>query len=325
MSISCTFSIGKDGKLNFEYGSKFRADRSKKGKSLVSCLDEYTVIDLETTGLDSYWDDIIEIGALKIKNGIVIDSYSSLVKPDEEISDFISKLTGITNEMLLDAPNMESVMPDFLDFIGDSILLGHNVHFDINFLYDKSMSIFNEPFSNSFVDTMRISRKLFPDFNNHKLNTLIRNFSLEKRGFHRALDDCHYTYQIYEKIKNHISENELDLNKLFNTYHKSCKAADICAKTDVFDESHPLYGKVCVFTGTLEKMVRKDAMQVVANLGGICGDSVTKITNFLILGNNDYCSTIKDGKSSKQKKAEKLILEGQDLQIISENVFYDML
>ena len=86
----------------------------------------------------------------------------------------------------------------------------------------------------------------------------------------------------------------------------------------------PIDGKVCVFTGALEKMLRKDAMQLIANLGGINGDSVTSKTNFLILGNNDYCASIKDGKSSKHKKAEQLILKGQDIQIIPETVFYDM-
>lgn len=324
MSISISFSIDEDGKFNFEYGKKFRTDRSQKGKSLVTSLNEYTVIDLETTGLDSYWDDIIEIGAMKIKDGVVIDSYSSLIKPDEEISDFIINLTGITNEMVSDAPNIEEALPGFMDFVGDSILLGHNVNFDVNFLYDKSMLIFNKPFTNNFIDTMRISRKLFPDFNNHKLNTLIRNFNLEKRGFHRALGDCNYTYQIYENIKDYVCKNSIDLEYEFKP-KSSYKAADICSNASTFDDSHPIYGKVCVFTGTLEKMLRKDAMQTVADLGGICGDSVTKKTNFLILGNNDYCATIKDGKSIKQKKAEKLILEGHDLQIISENVFYDML
>lgn len=81
---------------------------------------------------------------------------------------------------------------------------------------------------------------------------------------------------------------------------------------------------MCVFTGTLDKMQRKEAMQLIADLGGIPGDGVTKKTNYLILGNNDYCKTIKDGKSSKQKKAEKMILEGADLQIVPEAVFYDI-
>jgi DNA polymerase-3 subunit epsilon len=80
-----------------------------------------------------------------------------------------------------------------------------------------------------------------------------------------------------------------------------------------------------VFTGKLEKFTRKEAMQIVADLGGINEDGITKKTNFLILGNNDYCSTIKDGKSNKQKKAEQYILNGQDIVIVPETVFHDML
>ena len=81
---------------------------------------------------------------------------------------------------------------------------------------------------------------------------------------------------------------------------------------------------MCVFTGTLEKMSRKDAMQLVVDFGGSVGDNVTKKTNYLILGNNDFCQSIKDGKSNKQKKAEDLILKGHDIEILSENVFYDL-
>lgn len=88
--------------------------------------------------------------------------------------------------------------------------------------------------------------------------------------------------------------------------------------------SNPLYHSVCVFTGTLEKMTRREAMQIVKDLGGECGDSVTKKTNYLVLGNNDFCKTIKGGKSNKQKKAEKLKLEGIDINVISESVFYEM-
>ena len=84
-------------------------------------------------------------------------------------------------------------------------------------------------------------------------------------------------------------------------------------------------GKPACLRETLEKMARKDAMQIVVDLGGLVGNSVTKKTNYLILGNNDYCSSIKGGKSSKQKKAESLKLAGNDIEIISENVFYDMI
>ena len=113
------------------------------------------------------------------------------------------------------------------------------------------------------------------------------------------------------------------LNKESISFLNKCQQ-QLKAESDNFDTTHPLYGKVCVFTGKLELMSREQAAQLVVNLGGTCGNGVTKKTNYLILGNNDYCSTIKDGKSSKQKKAEQLILSGQDLQIIPEDVFYEL-
>lgn len=93
----------------------------------------------------------------------------------------------------------------------------------------------------------------------------------------------------------------------------------------MFKKDHPFYNKNCVFTDALEKFTRKDAAQIVCNIGGFCENNVTKKTNFLIVGDFDYSANIKDGKSSKLKKAEQLILAGQDLHIISENTFYDML
>jgi len=109
------------------------------------------------------------------------------------------------------------------------------------------------------------------------------------------------------------------------THGKGIKASDISSSNTAFDETTSVFGKTFVFTGVLQRMIRKDAMQLVADLGGICGDGVTAKTNYLVLGNNDYCSSIKDGKSSKHKKAEKYKAAGLDIEIISENVFYEMI
>ena len=103
------------------------------------------------------------------------------------------------------------------------------------------------------------------------------------------------------------------------------KAKDISSDCNDFDMNNPIFDKECVFTGKLDKMTRKEAMQIVADLGGKNRDSVTKETNYLILGNNDYCKSITDGKSSKQKKAESYKLKGQDIEILSEDVFYEII
>ena len=132
-------------------------------------------------------------------------------------------------------------------------------------------------------------------------------------------------YAIKEEIKQKYTSFEEYATPRKRNLTNYLRAKDIHTEASDFDPESPFYSKTCVFTGTLERIVRKDAMQIVANLGGINSDSVTKKTNYLILGNNDYCKSIKDGKSSKQKKAEKYKLEGQAIEIIPENVFYDMI
>ena len=322
--------------------------REQKGKSLIDFPKDYCVIDIETTGLDPKYDEIIEVSALKIRDNKVIEKYTSLVKPEQRIivygeeidsfieegrrvkyiDDFIAELTGITNQMLHDAPSIDEVLTSFNKFIGNDILIGHNINFDINFLYDNCINNMKEPLINNFIDTLRLSRKVLPELKHHRLDDLIKYFHKETRNQHRALNDCSLTNEIYKELESLIKEKYGSLDafkeqcKKYSST-KSLRAKDIIAQTTEFNEEHPLFGKVCVFTGTLEKMQRKDAMQIVVNLGGICGDKVTSRTNFLILGNNDYCKTIKDGKSNKQKMAERLKIEGNDIEIISENVFYD--
>lgn len=312
--------------------------RSQKGNSLITFPDSYVVIDIETTGLSPEYDSIIEVGAIKYSSGKGVDQFSSLIQPSWQyldgnfIDSYIEKLTGITNEMLAEAPTAELVLPKFYDFIKDSLLVGHNVNFDINFLYDNFENCINKSLSNNFVDTMRISRTLHPEDSHHRLSDLLSRYSIVPSTSHRALADCESTHAILLALANEASvlygskESFLDAIKQKQySKQRGLRASDIHADSSLFEETHPLYQKVCVFTGTLEKMLRREAMQIVANLGGINGDSVTKKTNYLILGNNDYCKSIKDGKSSKQKKAEKLKLEGLDIEIIPENVFYDMI
>lgn len=299
--------------------------KRNKGNSLLRLVDEYVAIDLETTGLDPSYDEIIEIGAVHIVCGERIEEYYTLVKPSYPIDDFITELTGITNEMLESAPCISEVLPELLNFVGNHIILGHNVNFDINFICDSLSAMNGSSFTNDFIDTMRLSRRLFPEERHHRLKDVVKRFSLGDGIEHRATSDAIHAHKCYEYLKSYILENGLDLDSSAFKSHYHVRAKDIHASTDKMDESHPLYGKVCVFTGVLEKLPRREAMQLVVNAGGICGDTVTKKTNYLILGNNDYCKTIKDGKSTKQKKAEKLILDGADLDILSENVFYEIM
>lgn len=298
--------------------------REQKGKSLLIFPSDYTVIDIETTGLSPEYDDIIEISALKYRNKELTEKFSTLVNPTYEISDFITQLTGITNEMLAPAPIISDVLPQFLDFLGDDIMVGHNIHFDINFLYDNSMQHLSKPLSNDFVDTLRIARLLYKENKHNRLCDLAKQFDLSYDNAHRAEFDCLLTNNILSIFENEFKDKYGDEANLSSLLSHTPKAGDITTTNTEFDITNPIYDKTVVFTGALEKMVRQDAMQIVVDLGGINGNGVTKKTNYLVLGNNDYCSTIKDGKSSKQKKAEEYKLQGYDIEIIPENVFYDM-
>lgn len=295
--------------------------RSEKGKSLLEICDSFVVIDTETTGLDPQWDDIIELAAIRVNQNCIVERFQTLVNPNCEIDEFITELTGITNDMLAEAPLLENAMPQFIDFVGTDVVVGHNVNFDINFIYDNCIQLGLRPFSNEFIDTMRLSRRLFKDEPHHRLTDLICRFKIGDSVEHRALSDAIQTKYCYDYMKNYINQNQIDVL----SFNKRNHAKDIYAVNCEFDENVPVFEKTFVFTGTLEKMLRKEAMQHVVNRGGQCADNVTKKTNYLVLGNNDYVTSISDGKSNKQKKAELLRISGNDIETISENVFYDML
>lgn len=303
-------------------------ERINKGKSTISFPSDYTVIDIETTGLISDIFSVIEVSAIRYRNNIAVDTFSSLVnEPGCEIDDFIEELTGITRAEIDSAPPVDEVLNDYFEFIGNDILIGHNVNFDINFLYDKGLKYIGCCLSNDFVDTLRIARKLLSDLSHHRLDDLCTHFGIGLRDKHRALNDCELTNDVYNALRDSIYDKQSFIDSFIHhsKSHHKLRANEII-QTDGIEISttNPFYNKVCVFTGALS-MLRKEAMQLVVDRGGIVADGVTAKTNYLILGNNDYCKSIKDGKSSKQKKAESLILKGQDLEIIPENVFVEML
>ncbi|MBR3476566.1 MAG: ribonuclease H-like domain-containing protein [Candidatus Methanomethylophilaceae archaeon] len=310
--------------------------RKGKGRSIIALPESYCVVDIETTGLSTNWDNIIEIGAIRYEKNEEVRSFQTLVKPPmrhdgKYVDDFIVLLTGITNSMLEDAPGIGESLLAFDDFIGDSVIIGYNVSFDINFLYDAFIKNLRKPLSNNYIDLLRFSRKLYPNMPHHTLSDMVYRFGYKNENAHRALSDVKATKHCYERMKvealNQFGTEEAfaDSFKRKYTRYDHFKASEIQGDPDKNDPTCLLYNRYCVFTGRLERLSRKEAMQIVANLGGFNEDRVSKKTNYLILGNNDYCSTIKDGKSSKQKTAEKYKLNGQDIEIIPETVFYDMI
>lgn len=162
----------------------------------------YVVFDLETTGLSPFRDEIIEIGAVKVdKDGKIIETFNTLVKPTKPITKFIQDLTGISNEMLENAPSIYTVLPKFADFAGDSVLVGHNVTFDIAFVQQKAKIYKDIKLLNPYVDTFSLTKKVYPHLKSYKLQDLIIEFDLKTHAAHRALADVVATQQLYELLK----------------------------------------------------------------------------------------------------------------------------
>ncbi|NLJ91259.1 MAG: exonuclease [Clostridiales bacterium] len=324
--------------------------RESKGMSLIDFPDEFVVVDLETTGLDPVYDYIIEIGAIRFSKGVEVERFCELVRPDEYmildeedlmetddyriidgqptryISNFITELTGITNKMLESARGTKEVLTDFDAFLSDDIIVGHNVNFDVNFLYESFLQHLGKPLRNNFIDTMRISRRLLAELNHHSLKDLATYYKVSYGGAHRAINDCFITFKCFLGLKETAIEryNSIEEFKNETLRRSTVSAKDIVTTKTSFDEDHPLFGKICVFTGRLEGMTREEAMQIVADLGGINSNTVTVDTDYLILGNLNYSKQLKGGKSNKHKKAEELMLKGSGISIITENVFFDL-
>lgn len=299
--------------------------REFKGKNTIILPRDFCVVDIETTGLVPEYDSILQISSLKIRNMEIVDTFKSNVYYPKEVDDFITQISKITTSMVKSAPTIDNVISDFFNFIQDDLLLGLNTNFSINFIYDASSQYLNNPLKNNFIDISRFSRKLFPELRHHRLCDMIERFELDESGEYSSFCDCECIFNSYAHILTLISDEDSFIKSFIKKPAEKLDANMINLEYSDTDIDAPFYNTSFVFTGVLESMGRKDAMIKVASLGGQNLNTVTKETNFLVLGNNDYCSSIKDGKSAKQKKAEKYILKGVDLKIISENVFLDMI
>ncbi len=173
----------------------------QKGKQLGKYVPDYFVFDLETTGINVNRDQIIEISSLKVVQGKVVKEFSTLVNPHRHIPEAASAVNHITDELVADAPELEEALGNFLSFIGDGILVGHNIHnFDTNFVYDAVWSLFGRAFSNNYVDTLFVARKCLPQLPHHTLGDISQYFHISTQGAHRALADCYMNQRCYEEL-----------------------------------------------------------------------------------------------------------------------------
>ncbi len=174
----------------------------------------FVVFDLETTGFSAEVDRIIEIGAVKIKNGEIVDNFSKFVNPKIPIPFRIEKLTGINDSMVMEAEPIEKILPEFLEFCGDAVMVAHNAGFDTSFIINNAerLGIKYDP---TIMDTVLLAQFVIPNLHNYKLDTLCKHLAVSLENHHRAVDDAQATAYIYLKMVKMLEERDIfDLDKL---------------------------------------------------------------------------------------------------------------
>ncbi|TNJ38138.1 3'-5' exonuclease [Prosthecochloris vibrioformis] len=180
-----------------------------------SSADSLVVLDFETTGLSpQYGDRAIEIGAVLLEQGKIVDRFQRLMNPGFRISPFIESYTGITNEMLTREPRCEEVMEDFSGFIAGRNIVAHNASFDRKFL-DAELKRVHKVFAGECCCSLLVSRRVYQEAPNHKLQTLVSHAGIPETGtFHRALADAEMTAHLWMSMLNRIRQ-QYGIQQLF--------------------------------------------------------------------------------------------------------------
>lgn len=248
-------------------------------------IKDYVCFDLETTGFGKT-AEIIEIGAIKVRDGTTVDKFSELVKPTNRISGVVTALTGISQKDVADARNISEVLPDFLEFIGNDILLGHNIaSFDIPIVRRNVAVVMRAMFEPNYIDTMYLA-KMLPGVPDHKLQTMLDYYGIVNERAHRAFEDCEATSKLF---------NALVADGIAPEVRRSCSYTNIEAaqpvpvKEDISvtmeaEELSSVAGLRIALTGNFECCSRAEAETALAQMGAKLTNSISSKTNYLIVG-----------------------------------------
>ena len=229
--------------------------------------NEYIVLDIETTGLSFRTEKITEIGAVRVKDGEIVDTFETFVNPGMPIPERIIELTGITDEMVKDAETIDKVMPKFLEFIGNLKLVAHNADFDVGFLKYNAEEL-GLKMDNEYIDSLALSRQLYPEFKKHKLGILAEKFGIKVDNAHRALDDVKTLVKVYFKllekykeepiVRGKKKEEKKELYKTLPSYHAIILVKNLKGLRNLYElisisHLNYFYKKPRILTSILEK------------------------------------------------------------------------
>ncbi len=263
---------------------------------------EFIVFDTETTGLNAFnGDSIIEIGAVKIKKGKIIDKFSELINPGVKLRDVIINITKITDKMLKDKDDEETVIKRFIDWCKDTPMVAHNAKFDISFIKSAFQKYNLGEFNTTVIDTLELSRAIDPDSRSHSLSNLVKKYSIDfdEEGHHRAVYDAEATALIFHKMIEEIGNNYKvvsDLNNLINIEHilKTSRPFHITA-----------YAKNNIGLKNLFKIISYANTKYFYKTPRILKSELSKLREGLILGSG--CASGEIFEAAKTKSEEDLI------------------
>ncbi len=287
--------------------------------ALKAIENNFVVADLETTGLNANTNEIIEFAAVVSDcKGKIIEEFSMLVKPEEQVPELITGLTGITQKDVdKNGVTLKVALNKFLEFIKNYPIFFHNANFDIGFI-NAACKKHTLEFNNDVYDSLALARRQWPGLPSYKLIELTKIVGV-KEPTHRALDDTKATLAVILGCRDkpvmapNISVKETE------TYHK------FSTKDFVANSNGKFFGKTIVFTGSLVAMTRDGAAEHASKYGFKIGASVTSRTDYLVVGTQDLSHLAGHEKSSKHRKAEDLAKDGFSIQIITEEDFLEII
>ncbi|MDT2011223.1 exonuclease domain-containing protein [Carnobacterium divergens] len=304
--------------------------------------NNFIAMDVETA--NSQRSSICSIGLVKFENGEIVDTFYSLINPEESFDEINISIHNITPEMVVTAPNYINIRPIIIDFIDNYPVVCHYAAFDTGVIRAANDKYNITNFEFEYLCTYQLSKALLTRLS-YKLSMLCKEFNINFMH-HDALEDaracgnlliklcdlneCSNYHELAEqagyKKLGHVKE--IDFTG-FRKY-KTKKNVDILSQLhegnpEHFNTENEFYKKNVVFTGTLISMVRREAMQLIKNIGGIPQKGLTRDTNYLIMGEQDLRVLDSSGKSSKLKKAEQYLLDGKNIELLGENDFLKLL
>ncbi|WP_297820109.1 exonuclease domain-containing protein [uncultured Lactobacillus sp.] len=293
-----------------------------KGMEKPGFPENYTLIDVETTGLSPYRNRITEMGALKVRHGETIATFSELVKfPDSnKVPTFLTRLNGIDEKSIEEKGKpVDQAITEYRQFIGSDVIVGYNVNFDLNFVYDLTLKYNLPVLSNDYVDVLRLARSYYVNERHNRLIDCMQRMGIAQSQEHRGLDDCLDTKEVFDNLHEHFKQDHM------LRAHESVKNVDLAhswpemvRQTQVFRS--PFNHKNVVITGDLA-LDKTELATAIENLGGFVQEQVDEDTDFVLTGDGDFFrSDLAELNKAKMRKDQ-----GQKIRTWSEKFFLNVL